>query len=168
MRVPSGAKRSAGARPDGLRVPSGAKRSLGDPERGAISALAVALFVALMVLAGLVVDGGNAINARQKIIDDAEHAARVGANQIDVGTLRGSGDVVVMWPAARSEAVSYLVGLGYDASRISVVPGGANEVVVVANDTVSTQLLSLIGIGTFDVRGQATARATVGIIQEIP
>jgi Flp pilus assembly protein TadG len=135
-------------------------------ERGAVSVLVIGVAIALFVMAGLVVDGGNAINARQKISDDVEQAARAGADQIDVPTLRQSGIIVVLEGQARAAATSYLAGLGYDAGRISVDVAG-NEVTVTAEDTISTQLLTLIGRNTFEVNGEATARPAAGIIDEV-
>lgn len=134
-------------------------------EKGAISALVVVLFVFLLILAGLVVDGGNALNARQRAIDDAEQAARVAANQIDIGTLRASGDVVLL-PSAGDAARSYLVSIGYSGANVDVNNTGA-EVIVQVERTVSTQLLSLAFIPSFTVSGRATARPAVGIDQEM-
>ncbi len=135
-------------------------------ERGSVSALVVVLAVALMIVAGLVVDGGNAINARQRVIDDAEQAARVGANQIDEITLRTTGDVVILESAAAEAATSFVLARGYDLNEV-VVTASADEVSVALTDTVSTQLLSLVGIGSFTVDGEATARPAVGIVEEI-
>ncbi|HEX6196404.1 MAG TPA: pilus assembly protein TadG-related protein [Jiangellaceae bacterium] len=150
-----------------VATPAERDRTTGS-DQGAISAFVVVIFTALMMLAGLVVDGGNMINARQKIIDDAEQAARLGANQIDEIALRSTGEVVVVWPEAGYEAAAYLAGLGYDPARIDVSPGGPNIVVVEISDTVEAQLLSLIGLGPFDVSGSAQARPAVGILEEIP
>ncbi|MGH8824308.1 MAG: TadE/TadG family type IV pilus assembly protein [Jiangellaceae bacterium] len=135
-------------------------------ERGAVSVLVVGIAVALLVMAGLVVDGGNAINARQKISDDTEQAARAGANQIDLVELRTSGRVVVVEDQARAAAVSYLEHLGYDIGRIGV-GFDAGEVVVSAEDTIGTQLLTFVGRTSFEVRGEASARPAVGIIDEV-
>lgn len=135
-------------------------------ERGAVSVLVIGIAIALLVMAGLVVDGGNAINARQKISDDVEQAARAGADQIDVLALRESGVIVVLESQARTAAMSYLVGLGYDPGRIGVAVAG-NEVTVSAENTINTQLLSFIGRNTFDVEGTATARPAAGIINEV-
>ena len=135
-------------------------------ERGAVSVLVIGIAIALFVMAGLVVDGGNAINARQKISDDVEQAARAGADQIDVLALRQGGVIVVLDARARTAAQSYLVRLGYDPSRIGVDVAG-NEVTVSAEDTISTQLLTLIGRNTFEVAGIATARPAAGIIDEV-
>lgn len=137
-------------------------------ERGAVSVLVVGIAIALLVMAGLVVDGGNAINARQKIMDDAEQAARAGANQIDIAELRATGRVVLLEDQARAAAVGYLTSpqLGYDAGRVGV-SFDAGEVVVHAEDTISTQLLTFIGRTTFEVEGDARARPAVGIIDEV-
>jgi Flp pilus assembly protein TadG len=135
-------------------------------ERGAVSVLVIGIAIALLVMAGLVVDGGNAINARQKISDDVEQAARAGADQIDVPALRATGVIVVVEGQARAAAAAYLTGLGYDPGRISVSVAG-NEVTVHAEDTIETQLLTFVGRNTFEVEGTATARPAAGIIDEV-
>lgn len=138
-------------------------------ERGAISAMLVTLIVMLFVLAGLVVDGGFAINARQKIYDDAEQAARAAANQIDIETLRATGEIVILEGQARQKAQEYMSARGYPPSEVQVsVDDVAGEVTVVARDTVNTTLLQLIFISDFDVEGQATSRPAVGITGEMP
>lgn len=138
------------------------------PESGAISAMVVTLIVMLFMLAGLVVDGGFAINARQRAFDDAEQAARQGANQIDLEALRATGQVVLLESQARQRATGYLLARGYDPSEIDVNPSvGAGEVNVVVRDTVDTTLLKLIFIPPFTVRGEATSRPAVGITEEV-
>jgi len=138
-------------------------------ERGAISAMLVTLIVMLFVLAGLVVDGGFAINARQKIYDDAEQAARAAANQIDIETLRATGEIVILEGQARQKAQEYMSARGYPPSQVQVsVDDVAGEVTVAARDTVNTTLLQLIFISDFDVEGQATSRPAVGITGEMP
>jgi Flp pilus assembly protein TadG len=136
-------------------------------ERGAISALVVGLIVMLFVVAGLVVDGGLAINARQRAYDDAEQAARAGANQVDTLALRTSGLVTILPAQAHTAAVDYLIGRGYDPGRIQVSVQ-QNEVTVTAEETVDTTLLQLIFISSFDVSGSATARPATGILTEVP
>ncbi|HEU5159374.1 MAG TPA: pilus assembly protein TadG-related protein [Streptosporangiaceae bacterium] len=136
-------------------------------ERGAISAMIVTLIVMLFMLAGLVVDGGFAINARQRIFDDAEQAARVGANQIDLDTLYSTGEVVLLTDRAAAEARAYMTARGYDAGQVDVRVG-PGQVYVHAEDTVGTSLLQLIFIDDFDIAGEATARPAVGITGEAP
>lgn len=136
-------------------------------ERGAISAMIVTLIVMLFVLAGLVVDGGFAINARERVYDDAEQAARRGANQIDLETLRATGEVVILEGQARQLATDYMIQRGYDAGRVNVTVG-EGEVTVWAEQTVNTTLLQLIFISDFQVEGSATSRPAVGITGEAP
>lgn len=135
-------------------------------DEGAASAFVLGIVLALMVVAGLVVDGGRAVNARAEILDDVEQAARAGANQVDVASLRSGGQVVVAPTAARQAAVDHLVALGYDASRVSVSADSAT-VTVEASDVVPTALLSLVFVDSFEVRGQAVARAATGIVTEL-
>ncbi|HWJ84081.1 MAG TPA: pilus assembly protein TadG-related protein [Cellulomonas sp.] len=142
------------------------RRLQGDHEQGTISVFVVGLVVALMILAGLVVDGGRAVNARASATDDAEQAARAGANQIDDGVLRSSGRVVIDQPAARQAAADFLAARGYARGEVEVVVDGASVRVSVGDD-VPTALLSLIMINSFHVTGSATARAAVGIVDEI-
>lgn len=135
-------------------------------DRGAASVLVLGLIVALMVVAGLVVDGGRAVNARAEIMDDAEQAARAGANEIDMASLRSGGAVRVDPVRAQEAARAYLTARGYDGARITVRADQA-EVTVTASDDVATALLSLAFIHSFEVQGSASARAAVGIDREI-
>lgn len=125
-------------------------------ERGTASAFVVGLAVALLACAGLVIDGGTALNARMKLADDAEQAARAGAQQIDQAALRGSGVVQLDQDAAGTRARAHISSLGYTNAGV-VVTG--DTITVSATDAVSTVLLNLIGIGTFDISASATAEA---------
>ena len=136
-------------------------------ERGAISAMIVTLTVMLFMLAGLVIDGGFAINARQRIFDDAEQAARAAANQIDLEALRETGQVVLLEADAEAAGHEYMTARGYDAGRVDV-DAAAGEVTVTARDTVETSLLQLIFIDSFEIEGTATSRPAVGIVGETP
>ena len=135
-------------------------------ETGSISVFVVGLIVALMVLAGLVVDGGRAVNARAAAADDAEQAARAGANKVDDEVLRGTGRVVLNKADARQAAADFLAARGYHRGDATVTVDDASVSVSVSDD-VDTALLSLINVQTFHVTGSATARAAVGIGIEI-
>jgi len=137
-----------------------------DSERGTVSVFVVGLAVALLVLAGLVVDGGRAINARAAAYDDAEQAARAGANEIDVFTLRRTGQVVIKADAARRAVDAFLAARAYPAGS-AVTEVGEREVRVKLDGDVDTSLLTLINIDSFHVTATATARAAIGIDAEI-
>ena len=126
-------------------------------EGGTAPVFVVGFAVVLLVCAGLVIDGGSAINARMKLADDVEQAARAGAQQIDIDTLRGSNVVTLDGLAAEARARQYLNALGY--TRVTVPPVTGDTITVHAEDTTTTKLLSLIGVHDFDIAATATAQA---------
>lgn len=129
-------------------------------QRGSATVFMLGFAAVLMVGAGLVVDGGLALNKRSQLTDDAEQAARSGANAIDIIALRNSGVVRVDPDQATAIATDFLSQRGY--TDISVQVDG-NEVTTSAQATVDTALLSLVGINTFTVKGDATAMPETGI-----
>ena len=138
-----------------------------DREAGAATAFVVAFAVVLLVLAGLVVDGGLAINARQKVADDVEQAARAGSQHLDLETLRNpAGGVVQIDPvAAQTAARDFLASRNYPASGVAV-SATAQQVSVSAQIEQPTALLSLIFIDHFTIRAQGQARPAVGVTGE--
>lgn len=117
----------------------------------------VGMAVLLLVCAGLVVDGGLAINARMRVADDAEQAARVGADSIDVQVLRDGGDIQVNQSLAQTRAADYLQRRGYAPNQylVDVRPDGTVEVTV--EDTTQTLLLGLVNVHQYDVGAGAVA-----------
>jgi Flp pilus assembly protein TadG len=117
----------------------------------------------MLVLAGLVVDGGRAVNARSTAADVAEQAARAGVMQLDPATI-GGGTVRVDVNAAKIAAEAFLRARGYDQFTVAASP---TDVQVTVQTTVRTALLSLIMIPTMEVSGSATSRPAEGIVTEI-
>jgi len=129
-------------------------------ERGSATVFMLGFAAVLLVGAGLVVDGGLALNQRSRLTDDAEQAARAGANAIDEAALRDRGELVVDSGQARAVATSFLAGRGYTNIQVSV---NGNQVTVSADTTVDTAILGLVGINTFDIHGDAVAEPETGI-----
>lgn len=125
-------------------------------ERGTATAFVVGMTVTLLAVAGLVVDGGNALNARMKLADDTEQAARAGAQQIDELTLRSSDVVQLDATAAQQSASAFIGRFGYTNTGVAV---NGDEVTVGASDRVDTILLNLIGFRSFQISAVATAEA---------
>ena len=113
----------------------------------------------LLACAGLVIDGGSALNARMTLADDVEQAARSGAQQIDVVALRSNGVVQLDERAAEGRAFYYLGGLGYGVVRADAA---GDAVTVAAQDTVAPKLLSLVGVPPCEIRACAAAQAVTG------
>ncbi|GLY17707.1 pilus assembly protein TadG-related protein [Kineosporia rhizophila] len=134
-------------------------------DSGQATVFVVAFAVVLLVLAGLVVDGGLAINARQRVTDDVEQAARAGAREIQVDTLRESGTVLIDPEAARAAAGEFLAARDYPASGVTI-SADTEQVAVRATIEQKTALLSLIFFNSFTVTAQGQARPAVGITGE--
>lgn len=125
-------------------------------ERGNATVFVLGMAITLLVCAGLVLDGGRAMNARMRVADNVEQAARAGAQQIDVAHLRATGEVRLDGPAAEARAQNFISSFGYPSVRVDVDGG---QITVEARDTVDAQMLNLIGVDTFDIGASATSQA---------
>jgi hypothetical protein len=128
-------------------------------EEGAVSILVVGLATALLMVAGLLYDGGKILAGRQEAFAVADNAARAGAQALDIGVLRGSGATRLDRAAASSAANGYLARVG----RAGTVTVGDDRVEVVVAITVETHLLSAVGLHARTVTGTGEARAVRGI-----
>ena len=130
-------------------------------EAGSAAIFVIGMSIVLFVCAGLVVDGGLAINARMSVADDAEQASRVGADSIDVDLLRSGGGVVIDEDLARQRASNYLGDRGYGPSEFDVdVADGTVRVSV--RDTTTTMILGLVGIDEYGVEAGAVSQPETG------
>jgi hypothetical protein len=131
---------------------------------GRVAAFVVTLVVAILALAGLTLDGGLALASKVQATDEAQSAARAGAQAIDLAAYRASGVVRLAPAAAVTDAQDYLASIG------------ATGTVSVAGDTVTvtvtavrhTQLLQLVGITALTAHGQASAHPQRGIVAPEP
>jgi hypothetical protein len=128
-------------------------------ECGQLAAFVAVLAFALVLVAGLVADGGGVLAAHQQAIADAFEAARAGAQQLDQSALRSEGAVSVDPAAARTAALSYLERLG-ETGSVSV---DGDAVTVTASLRHALAVLSAVGVGPVAISGTATASATQGI-----
>ncbi len=141
-----------------MRLPRTRTRRARD-ERGSAAAFVVGMTITLVVVAGLVVDGGGALNARMTLADDVEAAAVAGAQATDELRLRGpEGELVIDPVEAKQRALEVLEGRGYEGI---VVVATDDYVRVTAHDTVATKMLLLIGYNQFDIEATATSEAEI-------
>jgi len=129
-----------------------------------VTAFVVTLAAALILLAGLVLDGGLVLAAKRRAINEAEAAARAGAQQIAVGVYRAQGRFVLDPARARAAALSYLAATG-DAGTVSVA---GDRVVVTVRVTQPMQILGAAGLGPATVSGHGAATAERGIQRAQP
>ena len=131
---------------------------LGDTESGMVTAFVVIFTLALLLMAGLVLDGGLALAARVRAIDDAQAAARAGAQAIDIPTYRATGQITLDPAQATADAEHYLAAAG----NTGIVAVNGNQVTVTVTITQPTQILDLAGISHFTETGSGTATAEQG------
>jgi len=128
---------------------------LADSESGMVTAFVVIFTPALLLMAGLVLDGGLALAAKVQAIDDAQAAARAGAQAIDIPTYRASGQITLDPAQATADAQHYLAVAGHTGT-VSV---NGEQVTVTVTITQATQILSLAGIDHLTETGTGTAAA---------
>ena len=124
-------------------------------EDGMVTAFVVIFTLALFVMAGLVLDGGLALATRVRAIDDAQAAARAGAQGIDIPLYRASGQITLDPSLATTDAQRFLGASGLTGS-VQVI---GNQVTVSVTISQPTQILSLVGIGRLTETGTGTATA---------
>lgn len=124
-------------------------------ERGQVSLWFLALIPALLLMIGLIVDGGGKINAVRQAQSAAGAASRAATDAAAPYLVAGTSGTATAYQAASS----YLSSAAADGVHGSVHVTG-NTVTVSTSKTYSTKFLGLIGIGQLTGTGEATADLT--------
>lgn len=111
----------------------------------------------ILILGGVVIDGGYVLDARRGADRMAEQAARLAADQVDEASLH-TGDVVIDADAAQAAAEAYLQRQG--VSGAVAVEG--DVVTVTVTDYQSSSILGVVGWDGAAVEGSATAQTVDG------
>lgn len=151
-RAPSREQQMSQARAAGRRAAA---------ERGSLTLMLAVMFVAILALAGLVIDGGAKLEAAENATAAAQEAARAGAGMVDRATAYSSGQIVVDRGEAIQAAEQYLNRAGY--RDWSVSPDGNDAIQVSVTVSEPARVLSLIGISTLNATGRATAELVSGV-----
>ena len=128
-------------------------------EEGICTPVTALIVAAFLILAGLAVDGGYVLAARRRAIDQANGAARAGAEALAPSAYRTSGDLVLDPDAAAAAAQGFLAATGHSGD----VTVDGNEVLVSLNFDQPMSLLRIIGIESVNVQGRGQARSVRGI-----
>ena len=107
-------------------------------ERGAVSTFVAVIALAMLMAAGLAIDGGRKINTLREASNLADNAARAGAQAVDLNTLRNTGELRLDPDQAEQEAQAYLAALGHTAQSLIV---GGDTISVTVDLTVDPVLL---------------------------
>jgi Flp pilus assembly protein TadG len=124
-----------------------------------MSVFTVLFSVVVFLLAGLLVDGGSAINARLRAADVAEQAARAAADRLDVDHLRQTGETRLLGEdqvCARAEEITAAQG-GGDVRFGECTVDGQAQVTVTVSVRWEAFFLGAIGFSGAEMTGEASA-----------
>jgi len=139
---------------------AGARRG----ERGQVAIFVVGIFMALVMTGGLVIDGGLGLAGRLRALDEAQSAARAGAQAVDRATYQRTGHVVLDGNAAVGAARSYIAATG-DTADVTVA---GDRLHVTVHHTQAMQILGVLGLRSLTLSGDGEARAEQGVVQAKP
>ncbi|MEU4095899.1 hypothetical protein [Streptomyces sp. NPDC026673] len=140
-----------------------AGRRLRRGDQGGVAVFVAICTVALLAIAGLVLDGGGKLRATERADALALEAARAGGQALDPADAV-TGTAIRVDPAAAEAAASeYLRQAGVHGT-VTVSPD-RSELTVVVDTTYPTRFLPVIGIGSMDVNGHGTATLLHGVDQ---
>ncbi|GGS91311.1 hypothetical protein GCM10010156_57010 [Planobispora rosea] len=123
-----------------------------------MSVFTVLFSVVVFLLAGLLVDGGAAINARLRAADVAEQAARAGADQLDVEYLRETSRARLLASDVVCEAAGEIVS-GHAGGDVGLVACEAGDAEVGVTVSVRWEAFFLAALGFPGGEMEATATA---------
>ena len=128
-------------------------------EQGSVTLLLVLVMPALLVgVLGLVFDGGQVLTARRQALNEAEQAARAGAQGVSIEEVRGGGPQELDPARAQAAAEEYLAALGRDGD----VEVEGDRVRVTVRIERSRRILPL---GPVTVSATAEARNVRGVVE---
>ena len=138
------------------------RRAIGtEPEAGSVTLFVAITMVGLLVLCGLVADGGVKLRATQRVDSVAAEAARAGGQALDLPSAIEGTPLRVDRQAAVNAATAYLAAAGQTGTVTVAADGTTIDVTVTS--TSPTAFLSLIGITTMTVTGHGQARLVHGV-----
>lgn len=125
-------------------------------EDGVTALFVVLITVALLAMAGLVIDGGYAMASNRRLTSQAEQAARIGADALNQDSLRDGGDPQVDPSKAVAAAQTYLARVGAPRGEVSI-DGGIVTVTIKSHS--KTSILSAVGVTQLATSGAASAKS---------
>jgi Flp pilus assembly protein TadG len=124
-----------------------------------VTAFATVMTIALLLVAGLVLDAGLALSVKVRALDVAQSAARAGAQELNLVKYRTSNVAELDPGRAASAARDWLTSAGFTGTATATT----QIVTVTVRGTSRTQLLQLVGVRQLDVSGTANATAVQGV-----
>lgn len=122
-------------------------------DQGAVTVFLAIAAVGLLVMAGLVVDGGGKVRAVQRADRVAAEAARAAGQAVDLTSALRGDSIRVDRRGAIAAAQEYLRVAGADGD--AAVSRDGRAIVVTTRATAPTVFLGLIGVPALEVVGRA-------------
>ncbi|MGW6564947.1 TadE/TadG family type IV pilus assembly protein [Streptomyces sp. NPDC054975] len=124
-------------------------------DRGSMSLYFALSTLAILMVMGLLVDGGGALNAANRATSLAQEAARAAGQQLDPAQAIEGTAITIDPDAAVGAAQDYLADAGVQGN-VTVTDGG-QTITVAVTDTYNTFFAQFVGKGTITVTGTAKA-----------
>jgi len=134
----------------------------GDRERGSVSLFFVMVTLALLVIIGLVVDGGAQIRNRQRADTSAQEAARAAGQAVNPAAAINGDGAQLQLGTAQAAAQQYLASAGVQGN-VTTTGGTTVHVHVHTTTTYSPSFLGVIGVGSLS----ASADADVRVVRQL-
>lgn len=134
-------------------------------DRGMVTAFVTITAVTLLLVAGMVFEGGRILSAKRETLNVAESAARAGAQALDEEAVRRGDTDILDHDAAVTRACSFLGQTGHSCGGDASVQTAANRVTVSVTDSVHIVMLPGVEIADpeFTMHGEAcVARGITG------
>lgn len=130
-------------------------RRPGLDDAGQAGVMVIVIALGLLLLLGLVSDGGMVLAQRRDLQGLADGAARAGAEAVDPAVLRNSGVAQIDPVAAQARVVAYLQAAGFGGT--SQVTPGPNNVSVQLTETDPVMFAKFLGQGSVTLHAVGNA-----------
>lgn len=131
-------------------------RILSGGDRGSLSPFYAVSALGIIMIMGLLVDGGGALNATNRATGLAQEAARAAGQQLNVPAAVQGTEITVDPDAAVAAAQDYLAAQNV-TGNVTITDGG-QRLEVTVHDTYTTYFAQFVGRSTISVSGTAHAR----------
>jgi Flp pilus assembly protein TadG len=143
-------------------------------EQGSVTVFTAFFAFAVLLLVALLVDGGSALNAKQRAADIAEQAARAAATDLNTAALRSGGTVNIDWtdelgnggPCAVAQHAVDAYAKDFNSVTSAQIkecgPGPGPRTAIVTVELTTQPLISAPGFTTVTMRATQQATAACG------
>jgi hypothetical protein len=132
-------------------------------DSGQITAFVVVMMAALILLAGLVLDGGLTLATRERALGEAQQAARAGAQAVNLTIYRADGKLILAPGQAVADGRAYLARIGAEGT-VTVTGNTVTATVTIVQDM---QILDVAGLRSITVHASASAVPDFGVNQAV-